>query len=134
MKKFKVRHEGVVSQARRPIENEEYLSVLSILRAQPWDDLKKYRTGSILTLQWHLIARIDDMMKFKFENLMPNVRNPSALIAKMRWSKNISEERDAPEQIVLGRMDPRICQLLNLAAFLEVAGESWCSMTPLLSK
>jgi hypothetical protein len=40
----------------------------------------------------------------------------------MRWSKNITEERDAPEQIILGSIDPRICPLLNLATFLEVSG------------
>ncbi|ETN07720.1 hypothetical protein PPTG_13046 [Phytophthora nicotianae INRA-310] len=39
----------------------------------------------------------------------------------MRWSKNIHEERDAPEQIVLGSMDPKMCALLNLAVYIETS-------------
>ncbi|OWZ02108.1 hypothetical protein PHMEG_00026389 [Phytophthora megakarya] len=37
----------------------------------------------------------------------------------MRWSKNINEERDAPEQIIIGSMDPKMCVLLNLAVHIE---------------
>ena len=53
-------------------------------------------------------------------NTMTN--NPSfpfALCVRMQWSKNISEEREAPQQIMLGSMDPRVCVLLNLAAYVE---------------
>ncbi|KAG3062624.1 hypothetical protein PC122_g19201 [Phytophthora cactorum] len=37
----------------------------------------------------------------------------------MRWSKNIQEERDAPEQIVAGSMDPKMRAILNLAVYIE---------------
>lgn len=33
--------------------------------------------------------------------------------------KNINEERDAPEQIVMGSMDPKMCALLSLAVYIE---------------
>ncbi|GMF16150.1 unnamed protein product [Phytophthora lilii] len=39
----------------------------------------------------------------------------------MRWSKNISEERDAPEQVMLGSLDPRVCALLNFAVYMEMS-------------
>ena len=42
----------------------------------------------------------------------------------MRWSKNITEERAAPEQIILASMDARACPLLNLAVYLEVAKDT----------
>jgi hypothetical protein len=37
----------------------------------------------------------------------------------MNWSKNISKERESPMRILFGAMDPLICPLLNLAAWLE---------------
>ncbi|CAK4203199.1 unnamed protein product [Aphanomyces euteiches] len=38
----------------------------------------------------------------------------------MRWSKNITEEREAPHQMVIGAMDDRLCPLLNLAVYIEL--------------
>ncbi|OWZ18461.1 LOW QUALITY PROTEIN: hypothetical protein PHMEG_0007446 [Phytophthora megakarya] len=58
----------------------------------------------------------------EFLNLLLLVRaqwksdNSSYLI---RWSKYIHEERDAPEQIIIGSMDPQMCVLLNLAVHIE---------------
>ncbi|KAG1705685.1 hypothetical protein DVH05_003395 [Phytophthora capsici] len=66
------------------------------------------------------------MMKLKFENISHNVQNPGTLLCQMRWSKNISDERDAPEQILVGSMDPLLCALLNLAVYLE---SSCCSIS-----
>ncbi|CAK4169124.1 unnamed protein product [Aphanomyces euteiches] len=42
----------------------------------------------------------------------------------MSWLKNISEERDAPEQIILGSMDPLLCPLLNFAVHVEQMGSA----------
>ena len=44
---------------------------------------------------------------------------PFALSAKLRWSKNVLEERQAPPQIILGAHDPDFCPLVNLGLFLE---------------
>ena len=44
---------------------------------------------------------------------------PFALKARMRWSKNVLEERSAPPQILMGSNDPDFCVLLNLGLFLE---------------
>jgi hypothetical protein len=59
------------------------------------------------------------MMKLQFTNLMFNLENPFTILAKLRWSKNITEERDAPEQIVFGSLEPLLCPILNLAIYLE---------------
>ncbi|KAF0729199.1 hypothetical protein Ae201684P_010620 [Aphanomyces euteiches] len=79
----------------------------------------RLRFGRVMTLQWHLIARLDDMMKLSFGDLSYNPSHPSTLLCQMRWSKNITEEREAPRQIILASIDDRICPLLNLAVFIE---------------
>ena len=60
----------------------------------------------------------------KFENIASNAQNHFTLMYKMRWSKNIMEEQDAPEQIILGLMDMHLCPLLNLAICLETRGHN----------
>lgn len=121
VKKHEVRREGVKPSARRPIEFNEFTSMLALVRSNQERGAAKYLIGSVLTLQWHLIARIDDLMKLKFADFASNVEFPSTLICQMRWSKNITEERDAPEQIVFGSMDPRVCPLLNLALYIATS-------------
>ena len=38
---------------------------------------------------------------------------------KVTWSKNVRDERDCPEQILLGADDTDLCVLLGLACYLE---------------
>ena len=45
--------------------------------------------------------------------------HPFALKARMCWSKNVMEERQAPSQIILGSHDPDFCTLLNVGLYLE---------------
>lgn len=118
VKKSEVRHEGVLTSATRPIEYEELISLLKILRTDRNPE-KRHMVCCVICMQWHLIARIDDMMKFQFSNLTFNVQHPFTILAKLRWSKNITEERDAPEQIILGSLEPLLCPILNLAVYLE---------------
>eukprot|EP00957_Ditylum_brightwellii_P147582 11239614-Ditylum_brightwellii.AAC.1 len=40
-------------------------------------------------------------------------------MAQLMWSKNVHEERDTPDQIMLGVMDPKYCILLVMPLFLE---------------
>ena len=68
-----------------------------------------------------MISRMDDMCHLSFDNVTNNPSFPFALCLRMRWSKNITEERESPQQIMLGAMDPRVCVLINLAAFVEYA-------------
>ncbi|KAG1703778.1 hypothetical protein DVH05_006792 [Phytophthora capsici] len=121
VKRSEVRREGVGSNARRAIEFDEFLSLLTLARAEEERVAAKYMVNSVLTLQWHIMARIDDMMKLQFNNFFSNTQYTSTLLCQVRWSKNISEERDAPEQIVFGSMDSRLCPLLNLAIHIETS-------------
>jgi len=96
VKRSEVRGEGVQSAARRPIEYEEFINVLEQVRSRSDRGNLKFSVSAALAMQWHLIARIDDMMKLKFDSLTCNLHHPGTLICQLRWSKNISEEREAP--------------------------------------
>ena len=69
-----------------------------------------------------MVARLDDTCRLEEQDLKPNPQFPFTLLCRMCWSKNVLEERDAPDQILLGAMDRCYCVLLALGIFLEV----WC--------
>jgi hypothetical protein len=93
--------------------------------ASPADDLIcRYGIPSLFKFQYNLIARIDDSTQFILENLTASADFDFTLRSKLNWSKNVNEERDAPNQILIGAMDPMYCVLLGLAVFLEVFIES----------
>ena len=120
VKKAEVRHQGKASEARRHLEWTEFKNILELIAtALPSGHMKQARFRAIITTQWHLCARINDVQKITVENFSANELLPRTLLIKMRWSKNIAEEREAPTQIILGSMDPHVCPLLALAAYLE---------------
>jgi len=112
--KSEVRKQGKASHARRPITLDEFYNILRICRMN-----RLYRLSGVLTLQWQMIGRVDDMMKLGRKEVSANLEHTCALTVQMRWSKNIREERESPRQIVLGSFDDRLCALLNLAVYLE---------------
>jgi hypothetical protein len=69
--------------------------------------------------QYHLIGRIDDVVHFKMNDPRGHGDYNFALKTRVRWSKNVMEERQCPPQILLGAMDPLFCILLHLAIYLE---------------
>ena len=134
--KHEVRHEGVSSKARRGLEYKEYLLLLKLIRKNGFvknlsmaDQLKWTKLYSLLTMQWQLIARMDDMVNLHFENITTHLMFPFSIRVQMRWSKNIVEEREVPEQVVLPSMEECIDPILGLAIYLETsraAGELLC--------
>ena len=80
--------------------------------------------SAIARFQYNMIGRVDDACKCKLEDLKPNPQHPCTLLASMCWSKNVMDERDAPDQILLGAMDQQYCVLLGLAVWLELGDES----------
>ena len=81
--------------------------------------MKKYAIPALCAFQFHLIGRIDDTCQFMLAELATHDVHPFALRARMCWSKNVMEERQAPSQIILGAHDPDFCTLLNLGLYLE---------------
>src|SRR6056300_1577221 len=69
--------------------------------------------------QFALIARNDDICHFKVEDPRGHPDYNFALITRVRWSKNIHEERNCPDQILFGSMDDSVCLLIQLGIHLE---------------
>jgi hypothetical protein len=64
----------------------------------------------------------NDVGHFKIEHLKGHSTEEFtdfALELCVFWSKNVSEERDCPKQILLGSMDHQYCMLLSLSLYLE---------------
>ena len=74
----------------------------------------------MMRFQYNLIARIDDMAQFQCENLNACDNWDFMLCCSLNWSKNVNEEWDAPNQILIRAMDPFYCVLLALAIWLEI--------------
>ena len=120
VKKKEVRKQGKESQARRPFEISEFLQILDILHKSPATDFVNHCfLPSYLKYQFHMIARSDDVAHVNAEGIMPNLQHPFALKTQLRWAKNCNEERDAPEQIILGAGNWKICPILGLAIYME---------------
>ncbi len=120
IKKSEARHQGVASQARRPLMETEYRRALVIARTKN-DHLVRFGVPALLSIQTALIGRVDDVTQWKKENFKAHNTFPTfAAKARLNWSKNVNEERDAPWQILLGSMDPDFCVLLNVGLWLEV--------------
>ena len=62
-----------------------------------------------------MIAILDGVEHFKCEDLTAYIEFPYTLKSKMRWSKNVLEKRESPDQIIIGSMDSNVCVILALA-------------------
>ena len=118
VKKAEVRKQGKPSSARRALQKSEFYQLLRILEGFP-DFHRKYRVPTLVKFQYTMIGRIDDTANFMAEDLKPNPDFPFTLLCRMCWSKNVMEERDAPDQILIGAMEKDFCILVALAIYLE---------------
>ena len=94
---------------------------MRMLESSPDIQLRLF-TASIFRLQYNMGGRIDDVSKALTENLCSNKdieHNDLSLATKLPWSKNVSEYRQAPFQILVGASNAHYCVLLGLALWLE---------------
>ena len=108
---------GKEYSARRPLQPAEFEYTMSVL-LKVSDTRQKYMVSTAATFQFHMMAQVDDTCRFDQRDLKPHPQFAFALQARMCWSKNVREERDAPDQIVMGCMDVRYCVLLALGIYL----------------
>jgi hypothetical protein len=121
VKKKEVRKQGVASQCRRAITEAEFRAMQKILQKHDGDSLIwRYGLYALTNFQFHLLARIDDTTQVLVENLKIHDSFCNALKTRLNWSKNVSEERDAPWQIVLGSMDTAFCVFVSLSIWMEL--------------
>ena len=119
VKKFEVRGEGAPSNAKRPLKQSEFRMTIELFRRDGGDWNHKWRYPMMALWQYHLIGRIDDVCNFKVNDPRGHGEFDFCLKTKVRWSKNVMEERQCPPQILLGAMDPQFCLLLNFGVYLE---------------
>ena len=126
--KFECKDLGVKSKVRRAMEYREFLTLLKLIQKKGFVEggqsmrgqLKWVRMAAFLSLQWQMIAWMDDMMHLKFTNdLCANHDFPFCLKCTICWSKNTTEERSFPNQMLCPSNDPLLCPLLNLGIYLE---------------
>ena len=121
VKKKEVRKQGVLSKVKRPLTDDEFGQMQKILQNHNRNNyIWRYGLYALANFQFHLIARIDDTTQVLLENIQVHDSFPNALKTRMNWSKNVTEERDAPWQLVLGCMDTVFCVLTSLAVWLEM--------------
>ncbi len=124
IRRHEVRGEGVPSSAKRAVTKAEFEQAMNQLNA--FDDIhRKYMIPAACKFQFAMIGRVDDVCHFKEVDLNVNPLLPScSLVARIRWSKNVMEERSSPRQMIFGSMDTKYCVLLSLGIYLEV----WCEV------
>ena len=120
VRKKEVRRQGAASMVRRPMEMEELRQIFEMCCNFDENDPKRYWLPSYIKYQFHLMARNDDVAHVTADCIMPNMQYDFTLKTRLRWSKNVNEERDAPEQIVMGGGDWKWCVQLGLALHLEL--------------
>ncbi len=119
MKRFQTQHRGVASQARRPLTNAEYERVMETYWRIPNRELGLVGAAAS-TFQLSMIGRQDDIAKFREADLQPYSLYPNyGVVGRLPWSKNVTEERDAPPQVIFGAMDTRYDFLSNGGLWLE---------------
>ena len=63
---------------------------------------------------------MDDTSKFREADLKPYTLYPNyGFTAHLCWSKNVTDERDAPDQVLFGAMDPKYDVLSALGLWSE---------------
>ena len=72
------------------------------------------------TFQLAMIGHQDDTAKFREADLQPYSLYPKyGVVGRLPWSKNVTDERDAPPQVIFGAMDTRYDFLSNGGLWLE---------------
>ena len=119
VKREEVRKRGKKSNAKRDMKRTEFRKSLRLLEIHP-DYHRRWKTTCMKKFQFHIIARADDLSNLETADLREHEKFKTfALQTKVSWLKNVLEERDCPDQILLGANDPDFSVILGLACYLE---------------
>ena len=76
--------------------------------------------SAYFAFQLYMIGRLDDTAKFRKPDLQPCPKYPAyGTMGRLAWSKNVNEDRDAPQQLMFGAMDVHYDVLSPLGLWLE---------------
>ena len=119
MKRFQTQKRGRPPKARRPMKPKEFEQMMELYWGLPHRE-KGLVGAAVASCQFQLIGRNDDVCKWREDDLNPYHAFPQyAITAKLCWSKNVTEERDCPTQVVVAAMDTKYDAISNLALWLE---------------
>jgi hypothetical protein len=125
VRKAEVRKQGRPSNAKRDMKKAEFRKTLRILEdSRGLPGVNHFDCASKMTammkLQFHIIGRTDDITNVETADLKSHEKfGDFALQMKVHWSKNVLDERDCPDQLLIGAMDDDFCVLIALACYLE---------------
>jgi hypothetical protein len=74
---------------------------------------------AMLKLQFHIIGRADVISNLETIDLRVHEQSNFALQMAVSWSKNVLNEQNCPDQILIGAIDTDFCVLLALGCYLE---------------
>ena len=86
----------------------------------------RYKYPLMVLWRHHLIGQVDGVCDFKRNNPRSHPHFPFALKTKVSWPKNVHEERDCLDQILLAADDPQYCVFIAHALYLE----QYCAHSP----
>jgi len=115
---FETRGEGSESRDVRDMSNAEFRKELELFREHK-DPICRYRNPLIGIYQFHFITRADDVCNFKVSDPMGHATFDFALSQSVRWSKNVRDSRNCPDQLLLPSMEEKSCIFIALAIWLE---------------
>ena len=113
MKWFQTQRRGMASHAQRPLTNSEFQRVMETYWLIPNSELGLVG-AAVSKFQLSMIGHQDDIIKFREADLQPySLYHDYGVVGRLPWSKNVTDERDAPSQVIFGAMDTRYDFLSN---------------------
>jgi len=109
---------GKKTNVVRDLTITEFAQIITIIRGMN-DTIRRYLMSAYFIFQYNIIGSIDDVSHMYLVNVKINPDFPYTLLVCIVWSKNILDERLAPDQVLLGANDPTYCVLLAFAIHLE---------------
>jgi hypothetical protein len=119
---FETRGEGAEAHDVRDMTVAEFEKELELLREHK-DPLCRYRNPLIGIYQFHFITRADDVCNFKLDDPQSHPDYDFALAQSVRWSKNVRDSRNCPDQLLLASSDYKSCIFVALSTWLEYSIE-----------
>ena len=109
--------------AKHPLSMTMFRASLRVLEENQENFNNYYRYTTMLKFQYHIIGRSDDLGNFETLDLKSHT-NPLfshvAIMTNVKWSKNVTEERDCPDQHLFASWDVDYCLFIALGLYLEI--------------
>lgn len=115
---FETRGLGRKGNKKRPYSREEYFKILDLFREK--DDFDhRYKCITMTLWAKHLIHRVDDTCHFKLDAPHGGIEYDFCIYTRTKWSKNVKNFRNCPDQIMFGSKNWKDCLYVHLAVYLE---------------